>query len=43
MIGKQKSVDEIIGRSPQGERGKKYLAADVVTALLGRSPQGERG
>ena len=21
MIGKQKSVDEIIGRSPQGERG----------------------
>ena len=30
-------------RSPQGERGLKYLVQSVMDVWPGRSPQGERG
>ena len=34
---------EILGRSPHGERGLKFLGVIFLLILCGRSPHGERG
>ena len=36
-------LDEVDGRSPQGERGLKSVVSAQTVTVRGRSPQGERG